>query len=129
MYNIKHKIIILINIIFLLYYSFQLIIFTDEFTTSNLGFYNHAVAGLAEVLGILLFSLSLGLLFVLIKNYKNQFPLFITIFLFEIIVSVNLWRYIITNSPGETSIGIISINAILFSLVSISMIFLLFLKE
>ena len=113
----------------MLYYSFQLILFTDEFTLNNLGFYNHAIAGLAEILGILLFSLSCGLFFVLLKSYKNQFPLFITIFLFQILVSFNLWRYVITNSPGETSIEIISINAILFSLAAISMFFLIFVKN
>ena len=129
MYYLKHKIIIIINIIFLLYYSFQLILFTDEFTLNNLGFYNHAIAGLAEILGILLLSLSFGLFFVLIKNYKNQFPLFLTIFLFQILVSCNLWRYVFTNSPGETSIGIITMNAILFSLASMSMFFLIFFKN
>ena len=129
MYYLKHKIIIIINIIFLLYYSFQLILFTDEFTLNNLGFYNHAIAGLAEILGILLFSLSCGLFFVLLKSYKNQFPLFITVFIFQILVSFNLWRYVITNSPGETSIGIITMNAILFSLASMSMFFLIFLKK
>ena len=46
---------ILINICFLLYYSAQLLIFTDEFAIKNLGFFNHAVAGLCEILGIIFF--------------------------------------------------------------------------
>tara|TARA_Y100000590_G_C15569924_1_gene958158 strand:+ start:405 stop:794 length:390 start_codon:yes stop_codon:yes gene_type:complete len=123
------KIIIFINIIFLFYYSIQLIVFTDEFTLINFGFYNHAIAGLAEILGILLFALSIGLTLVLIKNYKNQQPLLITIIIFEIIVSINLWRYVITNKIGETNIEIITFNAILFSLASISLLFLFIFKK
>ncbi len=117
------KIIILLNIFFLLYYSAQLLLFTDEFALKNLGDFNHAIAGLSEILGILLLSLSCGLLFILIKNYKNQLPIFIIIFLFEFLVTLNLWRYIITNSPGETNIEVILFNAILFSIASLSLIF------
>jgi len=43
--------------------------------------------------------------------------------------SLNLWRYVITNSPGETNIQVITNNAILFSLASISMLFLLVYKK
>ena len=129
MKNILQKTAILINLFILLYYAIQLLVFTDEFTLQNFGFYNHAMAGLAEILGILLLSLSIGLFFILIKGLKFQFILLFTIFLFELLVALNLWRYVITNSPGETNIQIISNNAILFSLASISMIFLLFYKK
>ena len=129
MKNFLQKIIILINIFILLYYSIQLLVFTDEFTLQNFGFYNHAIAGLGEILGILLLCLSIGLIFILIKGPKFQFALLFTIFLFETLVALNLWRYVITNSPGETNIQVITNNAILFSLASITMLFLLVYKK
>ena len=129
MKNFLQKTIILINIFTLLYYSIQLLVFTDEFTLQNFGFYNHAIAGLAEILGILLLCLSIGLIFILIKGLQFQFALLFTIFLFEALVALNLWRYIITNSPGETNIQVITNNAILFSLASITMLFLLVYKK
>ena len=114
-----------INIIFLLYYSFQLLIFTDEFAWKNIGFYNHAVAGLLEIIGIILFSLAIGLIILLIKGVKNQLPLLITILLMQIIISLNFWRYVLTDSPGETDINIITFNALIFSLSSFTMLMLL----
>ena len=129
MKNFLQKIIILINIFTLLYYSIQLLVFTDEFTLQNFGFYNHAIAGLAEILGILLLCLSIGLIFILIKGLEFQFALLFTIFLFETLVALNLWRYVITNSLGETNIQVITNNAILFSLASITMLFLLVYKK
>ena len=129
MKNILQKIAIFFNLFILLYYSIQLLVFTDEFTLHNFGFYNHAIAGLAEILGILVLCLSIGLIFILIKGLQFQFILLFIVFLFESLVALNLWRYVITNSPGETNIQIISNNAILFSLASISMIFLLFYKK
>jgi len=129
MKNFLQKIIILINIFTLLYYSIQLLVFTDEFTLQNFGFYNHAIAGLAEILGILLLCLSIGLILILIKGLQFQFALLFTIFLFEALVALNLWRYVITNSPGETNIQVITNNAILFSLASITMLFLLVYKK
>ena len=129
MKNILQKIAILFNLFILLYYSIQLLVFTDEFTLQNFGFYNHAIAGLAEILGILLLCLSIGLFFILIKGPKFQFILLFTIFLFELLVALNLWRYVITNSPGETNIQVITNNAILFSLAGISMLFLLVYKK
>ena len=117
---------IVTNIIFLLYYSFQLIIFTDEFAMQNIGFFNHAVAGLSEIIGIIFFSLAIGLILIIIKGVKNQLPLLITILLMQSIISMNFWRYVITNSPGETNINIILINALIFSLSSFSMLILLF---
>jgi len=129
MKNILKKLLILINIFILLYYSIQLLVFTDEFTLHNFGFYNHAIAGLAEILGILILCLSFGLIFVLIKGLQFQFVLLFIVFLFESLVALNLWRYVITNSPGETNIHVITNNAILFSLASMTMLFLLIYKK
>jgi len=117
-----------VNIIFLLYYAFQLLIFTDEFALQNIGFYNHAVAGLSEIIGIIFFSLAVGLFFILIKGLKNQLPLLITILLMQITIALNFWRYVFTNSPGETNIDVITFNALIFSLSGFSM-FLLLLRQ
>ena len=114
-----------VNIIFLLYYSFQLLIFTDEFALKNIGFFNHAVAGLSEIIGIIFFSLAIGLTFILIKGVKYQLPLLITILLIQIIISLNFWRYVLTNSPGETNLETITFNALIFSLAGLSMLILL----
>ena len=114
-----------VNIIFLLYYSFQLLIFTDEFALKNIGFFNHAVAGLSEIIGIIFFSLAIGLIIIFIKGVKNQLPLLLTILLMQIIISLNFWRYVLTNSPGETNINIITFNALMFSLSSFAMFILL----
>ena len=115
----------LFNIIFLLYYSFQLLIFTDEFALNNIGFFNHAVAGLAEIIGIIFFCLAIGLILILFRGAHNQLPLLSTIFLIQIILSLNFWRYVITDSPGETSIDIIMFNAYIFSLMSFLMLILI----
>ena len=114
-----------VNIIFLLYYSFQLLIFTDEFAMKNIGFFNHAIAGLLEIIGIIFFSLAIGLIFIFFKGVTNQLPLLITIFLMQIIISLNFWRYVLTDSPGETDTKNIIINAIIFSLLSFTMAILL----
>ena len=114
-----------VNIIFLLYYSFQLLIFTDEFALKNIGFFNHAVAGLSEIIGIVFFSLAIGLVIIFIKGVKNQLPLLITILLMQTIISFNFWRYVLTDSPGETDINIITFNALMFSLSSFAMFMLL----
>ena len=115
-----------VNIIFLLYYSFQLLIFTDEFAMKNIGFFNHAIAGLLEIIGIIFLSLAIGLLFIFFKGVTNQLPLLITIFLMQIIISLNFWRYVLTDSPGETDINTIILNALIFSISSFSMLILLF---
>ena len=94
----------------LLYYSLQLLIFTDEFAIKNIGFFNHAVAGLSEIIGIIFFSLAIGLVFIFIKGINNQLPLLATIFLMQIIIALNFWRYILTDSPGESNIEIITLN-------------------
>ena len=113
------------NIIFLLYYSFQLLIFTDEFALKNIGFFNHAVAGLSEIIGIIFFSLAIGLIFIFIKGIKNQLPLLITILLMQIFIALNFWRYVLTNNPGETDTNTIIFNALTFSLSGFSMLILL----
>ena len=115
-----------INIIFFMYYSCQLLIFTDEFAMKNIGFFNHAVAGLSEIIGIIFFSLAIGMIFIFIKGVKNQLPLLTTIILMQIIISLNFWRYVLTDSPGETDINTIILNALIFSLSGFSMLILLF---
>jgi len=114
-----------INIIFLLYYAFQLLIFTDEFALKNIGFFNHAIAGLSEIIGIIFFSLAMGLTVILFKGLKNQLPLLITILLMQITIALNFWRYVLTNSPGETNINVITFNALIFSLSGLTMFLLL----
>ena len=84
--NITNKILIVINIFFLLYYSFQLLVFTDEFALSNLGAFNHAIAGLSEVIGIIFLSLAISLFLILINSIKSQLPLFITILLIQLLI-------------------------------------------
>ena len=69
MLKIKGKInliLLVFNIFCLLYYSIQLLAFTDEFVSSNIGFFNHAVAGLSEIIAIIFFSLALALIIILI---------------------------------------------------------------
>ena len=114
-----------INVIVFLYYSFQLIIFTDEFALKNIGFFNHAIAGLSEIIGIIFFSFAIGLILILIKGVKNQLPLLITILLMQIFIALNFWRYVLTNSPGETDTNTIIFNALIFSLSGFSMLILL----
>ena len=123
--NKINLVLFLFNIIFLLYYSFQLLIFTDEFALNNIGFFNHAVAGLAEIIGIIFFCLAIGLILILFRGADNQLPLLSTIFLMQIILSLNFWRYVITDSPGETSIDIIMFNAYVFSVMSFLMLMLI----
>jgi len=67
--NITSKFLIVFNIFFLLYYSFQLLVFTDEFALDNLGVFNHAIAGLSEIIGIIFFSLALSLIFIIRNKY------------------------------------------------------------
>ena len=120
-----NNILILLNIIFLLYYSIQLLIFTDEFSISNLGLFNHAIAGLSEIIGIIFFSLAISLILIIKNNIKGQIPIFFTVFLIQFLIFINFLRYIFTNSPGETSIEAITFNALIFFIgLIISIIFL-----
>ena len=117
---------ILIYTILLLYYSIQLLVYTDEFALDVLGFFNHSIAGLCEIIGIIFLSLSVGLLFTVFKGTKNQNILYLTILIMQILITINLWRYIITDSPGETDINTILYNAIIFSLMSILLIIVIY---
>ncbi len=119
MFKEKKLFFVLINIIFFTYYSVQLLIFTDEFAIKNIGFFNHAVAGLSELLGIIFAALSIVLIIIFFKGLKNQFPIFLLIFIIQIFIAINFWRYVVTNSPGESNIKSISLNAIIFSIISI----------
>ena len=124
--NITSKFLIVFNIFFLLYYSFQLLVFTDEFALDNLGVFNHAIAGLSEIIGIIFLSLAISLLLILRRTIKSQLPLFITIFLIQLLIFINFLRYIFTNSPGETSIASIILNALIFFIgLIVSIIFIL----
>ena len=113
------KFLLLINIIFFSYFAVQLLVFTDEFALSNIGFYNHAVAGLAELVGIIFVSFAIAIIVIFFKGTDKQFPFFLTIFLIQSIIGLNFWRYIFTNSPGETNLETIIFNAILFSILSL----------
>ena len=124
--NKINNIYILINIIFLLYYSIQLLIFTDEFALNNLGSYNHAIAGLSEIIGIIFLTLAISLIFIIRNEIKKQFPLFFTIFLIQLLIFINFLRYIFTDSTGETSIESITFNSLIFFIALInSSIFLI----
>ena len=121
-----NNLLILLNIIFLLYYSIQLLAFTDEFAINNLGYYNHAIAGLSEIIGIIFLVFSITLFVILKRGLKKQFPIFFTIILIQILILINFLKYIFTNSPGETSINSIQINAFIFFIgVIISGIFII----
>ncbi len=112
--NKTNNLLIILNILFLFYYSFQLLIYTDEFALNNLGSFNHAIAGLSEIVGIIFLSLAISLILILKKSINGQLPLFLTIFLIQLLIFINFLRYIFTNSPGETTIESITFNSILF---------------
>ena len=123
--NKTNNLLIMLNILFLFYYSFQLLIYTDEFALNNLGSFNHAIAGLSEIVGIIFLSLAISLILILKKSINGQLPLFLTIFLIQLLIFINFLRYIFTNSPGETTIESITFNSILFLLgLLISIIFI-----
>ena len=126
--NKINNLLISINILFLLYYSFQLLIFTDEFALDNLGSFNHAIAGLSEVIGIIFLSLAVSLFIIIRKTIAGQLPLFITIFLIQLLIFINFLRYIFTDSPGETTIESIVINSLIFLLGIINNIVFIFIN-
>ena len=128
MFKIKGKlnlILLVFNIFCLLYYSIQLLAFTDEFVLNNIGFFNHAVAGLSEIIGVIFFCLAIGLSIIVFRGANYQLRLLANVCLMQIIISLNFWRYVITDKPGETSISIIMFNAFVFSLMSFSMLILI----
>ena len=114
-----NNLIIIINIIFFSLYAIQLLVFTDEFALNNLGFFNHAVAGLSEIIGIIFVTFVIAYVIMIFRGIEKQLPFIFLIFTFQLLASLNFWRYVFTNSPGETSLNIITMNAILFSFVSV----------
>tara|TARA_B100001027_G_scaffold84374_1_gene57773 strand:- start:305 stop:703 length:399 start_codon:yes stop_codon:yes gene_type:complete len=110
--------IVIINIIFFAYFAIQLIIFTDEFAINNLGFFNHAVAGLSEIIGIIFITFIIALSIIVFRGLERQLPFILIIFLFQFLAALNFWRYVFTDSPGETNLNIITINAVIFSIIS-----------
>ena len=112
--NKANNLLISLNITFLLYYAIQLLIYTDEFAINNLGTFNHAIAGLSEIIGIIFLSLAISLIFILVNTINRQLPLFITIFLIQLLIFINFLRYIFTNSSGDTTIESITFNTIIF---------------
>ena len=117
---------IIFNIIFLMYYSINLFLFTNEFAIKNLGFFNHAIAGLSEIIAIIFLSIAVALFLIIRKGLEKQFPIFFTIFLIQVLILLNFVRYIYTKSSGETDIESITFNTIIFLLGSIiSAIFIL----
>ena len=113
------NLIIIINILFFSYYAIQLLVFTDEFALNNLGFFNHAVAGLSEIIGIIFISFVIAYTIIIFRGAEKQLPFMFVIFLFQLLAALNFWRYVLTDSPGETSLKVITINAILFSILSV----------
>ena len=111
---------IIFNIIFLMYYSINLFLFTNEFAIKNLGFFNHAIAGLSEIIAIIFLSFDLTLFLIIRKGLEKQFPIFLTIFLIQILILLNFIRYIYTKSSGETDVESITFNTIIFLLGSIN---------
>ena len=111
--------IITINLIFFSYYAIQLLVFTDEFALNNLGFFNHAVAGLSEIIGIIFISFVIAYVIIIFRGAEKQLPFVFVIFLFQFLAALNFWRYVLTDSPGETNLNVITMNAIFFSILSI----------
>ena len=109
-----NNILLLLNIFFLLFYSFQLLVYTDQFALKNLGTFNHALAGLSEIIGIIFLALSISIIYIWKNNIKGQLPLFLSILLIQILIFLNFLRYIFTDSPGETTIESIIFNAFIF---------------
>ena len=105
---------LILNIFFLLFYSVQLLVYTDEFALKNLGIFNHAIAGLSEIIGIIFLALSISIIYVWKNKINGQLPLFLSILLIQVLIFLNFLRYIFTDNPGETTIESISVNALIF---------------
>ena len=105
---------LILNIFFLLFYSVQLLVYTDEFALKNLGIFNHAIADLSEIIGIIFLALSISIIYVWKNKINGQLPLFLSILLIQVLIFFNFLRYILTDSPGETTIESISVNAFIF---------------
>ena len=50
------------------------------------------------------------------NNINGQLPLFLSILLIQVLILLNFLRYIFTDSPGETTIESITLNALIFLL-------------
>ena len=48
------------------------------------------------------------------NNINGQLPLFLSILLIQVLILLNFFRYIFTDSPGETTIESITLNALIF---------------
>ena len=105
---------LILNIFFLLFYSVQLLVYTDEFALKNLGIFNHAIAGLSEIIGIIFLALSISIIYVWKNKINGQLTLFLSILLIQVLIFLNFLRYIFTDNPGETTIESISVNAFIF---------------
>ena len=105
---------LILNIFFLLFYSVQLLVYTDEFALKNLGIFNHAIAGLSEIIGIIFLALSISIIYVWKNKINGQLPFFLSILLIQFLIFFNFLRYIFTDNPGETTIESISVNAFIF---------------
>ena len=105
---------LILNIFFLLFYSVQLLVYTNEFALKNLGIFNHAIAGLSEIIGIIFLALSISIIYVWKNKVNGQLPLFLSILLIQVLIFLNFLRYIFTDNPGETTIESISVNAFIF---------------
>ena len=105
---------LILNIFFLLFYSVQLLVYTDEFALKNLGIFNHAIAGLSEIIGSIFLALSISIIYVWKNKVNGQLPLFLSILLIQVLIFFNFLRYIFTDNPGETTIESISVNAFIF---------------
>ena len=64
-------------------------------------------------------TFSIGLITILVRGFDNQLPVFFSIFVFQLACSVNFWRYVITDSPGETNIEVIANNAYIFTAITL----------
>ena len=105
------KLFLLLNMIFFLYFAIQLLVFTDEFAQENIGFFNHAVAGLAEAIGIIFFSFFLSLIIIFFKGIDKQFPFFITIFLTQFTMGIGIKK------KSATKLGVLLVMVLKHSLV------------
>ena len=112
--KITNYFILFLIFFFLLFYSSQLLVYTYEFALKNLGIFNHAIAGLSEIIGIIFLALSISIIYVWKNKINGQLPLFLSILLIQVLIFFNFLRYIFTDNPGETTIESISVNAFIF---------------
>ena len=104
------NLIIIINIIFFSYYAIQLLVFTDEFALNNLGFFNHAVAGLSEIIGIIFISFVIAYTIIIFRGAEKQLPFMFVIFLFQLLAALNFWRYVLRTFGSKIKLLAISIE-------------------